>query len=78
MIPMCVAEIFTAFDGGVSMTIGDIIAQGRFQGAADNHPSVSDQYETHPHHVYSVDTDVYVFLTGSPTIGFGRVVLYIQ
>jgi hypothetical protein len=78
VIPMCVVEIFTAFDAAVAITVGDIIAQGRFQGAADNHPGVSDQYETHPHFTYSVDTDAYVFLTGSPTIGHGRVILYIQ
>lgn len=73
----CVVDIIDAFDGGVTLTVGDMVAQGRLQIVADNFPGIVDQYETRPNYAYSVSTDVYVFLTGTPTVGSGRVVVYL-
>jgi hypothetical protein len=75
--PSCVVEIIEAFDGGVQITVGDLVAQGRFQGAADNDPETIHQYETEPHFAYPATTDVYVFFSGSPSVGRGRVILYL-
>jgi hypothetical protein len=71
-----VLEITQAFDGGTAITIGDTVAQGRFQAAADNTPGVAAVYETQPNYAYVVTTEVFVFLTGTPTVGQGRVIMY--
>jgi hypothetical protein len=78
LIPSCVIEIYAVFDGAVTITVGDIVAQGRFQAIADNKPLYVGVYETQPHYEYSSDTEVFVFLSGSPTIGRGRAILYIE
>lgn len=75
--PSCVVEIVEPFDGGAGITVGDLAAQGRFQALTDNRPAEVNQYETEPHFAYPATTDVYVFLTGSPTVGRGRVILYL-
>ena len=72
----CVVEIETAFDGGTSITVGDIAAHGRLQAAADNDPTITGDYEVLVNYAYSVGTDLYVFLTGSATVGRGRVIVY--
>jgi hypothetical protein len=78
LVPDCVIEIYTVFDDAVTITVGDIVAQGRFQAVADNKPLYIGVYGTQPHYEYSSDTEVFVFLVGSPTIGRGRVILYIE
>jgi hypothetical protein len=75
--PSCVVEIIDPFDGGTQITVGDLVAQGRFQGAADNDPETSHLYETEPHFAYPTATNVYVFFSGSPSVGRGRVILYL-
>lgn len=72
----CVVEIDVAFDGGTSITVGDIAAHGRLQAVADNDPSITGDYEVLVNYAYSSGTDLYVFLTGTAAVGHGRVIVY--
>lgn len=73
----CLVDILEAFDGGAGITVGGMADPARLQVLTDNHPEVVDFYETEPHFAYSATTNVYVFLSGSPTAGRARVIVYL-
>lgn len=66
-------SIGTEFDGGVSLTIGDIDAQGRLVVASSVNCALSGVYIFFPYVSYEEDTDISVFFTGTPTRGQGSV-----
>ncbi len=70
-------NINTAFDGGVTMTLGDASAQGRFLAASDvKSDLLGGRFLTIPCHTYDIDTEVSIYFpTGSPTVGQGSVFL---
>lgn len=66
------------FDGGVAITIGDDVAQARFQAVADNNPEKVNTYQASVHHEYTSDTEIKVFFpAGAPTKGSGRAIVYL-
>ena len=72
-------EITTPFDGGVQITIGDSVAQARLMAIADNDPTTADGYIVPNHYEYGSDTEVRVYFPGgSPTIGVGRAIIYVE
>jgi len=74
-----VVEIQSPFDGGVTITVGDAVAQGRLQTVADNRPQRIDYYNVNNVYEYSVDTEVYVYFpSGTPTQGRARVVIFVD
>jgi hypothetical protein len=74
----CVIEVTSALPPGVAFTVGDTLAQGRFQAASDNIPTEEETYPTWPNYQYSSDTSVYVYITGTITTGAARVILYLN
>lgn len=76
-IPSVVVDVLGAFSAGTSITVGDIVAQGRFQAASDNIPGQIGAYATRPNYAYPAATNVYAFLLGAPIAGSGRVILYL-
>lgn len=69
-------KIDAAFDAG-SITIGDAASNDRLFPAAYNildEPGADIQLS--PQYEYAAETDVLVYMTGTPTIGSARVVLY--
>lgn len=65
----------TAFDAGI-LTIGDAGDVDRLMPATSNNLLSAGQYQVSPEYIYPADTDVLVYLTGSPTTGSARIVLY--
>lgn len=78
LVYSCVVEVDVSFGPSVSITVGDMAAQGRFQAAADNSPGDVNQYERESHFSYSAETDAYVFISGTATTGHARVILYLE
>ena len=74
----CLIEVISALPAGVTLTVGDDVAQGRFQAASDNIPTEEEMYSTWPNFQYSSDTSVYVYITGTITGGSARVILYLN
>jgi hypothetical protein len=74
-----VVKIIQTFNNGPMITVGDAVAQGRFQAVADNFPGYLGYYETDPHYIYSVDTEILIFFPGgTPTQGSGEVIIYLS
>lgn len=74
-----VVRIDTAFDGGLELTIGDMIAQGRLQTISDNQPEFVNHWNVNNVYEYTSTTDVYIFFpNGTPTQGVGRVIVYLD
>lgn len=78
LISVCLVDIQQAFDDGVAITVGDLVAQGRFQAATDNDPTHAEQYHREVNFSYALDTDAYVFISGFSAVGHGRVILYLE
>jgi len=78
IVSTCFVEIQDSFVGTVGVTVGDLSAQGRFQALSDNDPEHANQYGRDNNFSYSVDTDVYVFISGTATSGHARVILYLE
>lgn len=74
----CIVEIKSPFNGGTTITVGDVAAQGRFQAGSDNHPDHIGEYEHEANYSYGVETEIYVFVSGIPTMGHARVILYLH
>lgn len=71
-------RIITPFDGGTTITVGDVGDTSRLAEAADNFPSVIGDYETRPHHRYTAETEMRVYFpTGAPSVGEGEVTIYL-
>lgn len=65
-----------AFDAGV-LTIGDAGQVDRLLSAGENNLlAAPSQWQVSPEYIYESDTDIFVYLTGTPTIGSARVKLY--
>lgn len=75
-IESCNVIISTAFNGQAAITVGETGAQGRLQATADNVPSVPGVYEVMVNYKYTAETDLYLYLSGAPTVGSGRVIVY--
>jgi len=74
-----VVWIREAFDGGLEITVGDLLAQARLQTTADNQAEYVDHFNVNNVHEYETNTDVYVFFpTGTPTTGRGRVIVFLD
>ena len=79
LVRKAVVEILEVFDGGAAITVGDAVAQGRFQAVADNTPSRVFRYNHENDYRYDTDTAVAVYLpAGAPTVGRARVILYLD
>jgi hypothetical protein len=78
LVDKTIVHIQTEFDGNVQITVGDMVAQARLQAIADNAPSAAGYYEVNNSYEYVAQTDIYVFFPGgSPTVGQGRVLVYL-
>ena len=74
-----VVKIIEVFNNSTTITVGDALAQGRFQTISDNFPTYVGNYETDPHYRYDVDTQVSIFFpSGTPTQGTGEVIIYLS
>lgn len=67
--------VFSPFDTGAA-TIGDAIAPARLMVAVDNDLTFSETYISDAHYLYDNIVETYVHLTGTPTVGSGRAVIY--
>jgi hypothetical protein len=66
----------TAFDGTVTLTIGDTGNNSRFMSSSMNDPATVGEYLVRPLYEYGADTTVklYLSVTGG-TVGVGRVII---
>lgn len=79
VIPEVVLIINSVFDGGLEITVGDIVAQGRLMVVADNKPGTAARYKNDTDYQYSIRTELFVFFpSGTPTTGNGRVIVYLE
>lgn len=77
-VEAAVLFINTAFDGDVSLTVGDSDAQARLMTVYESEPQSVDTYSIEIHNVfYSIQTEIKMyFLTGEPTQGEGQIIIY--
>lgn len=59
--------------GGAYITVGDVVAEGRLMASADACLTAVNGYLASPNVVYNSDTDLYVFVQGTPARGVGRI-----
>lgn len=79
VIAEAVVIIDYPFDGGLQITVGDAIAQGRIMTASENMPSVAARYKKDTDLEYLDTTELLVFFpSGTPTTGSGRVIVYLE
>lgn len=64
-----------AFDTG-TLSIGDESDHERFMSAGLNSLTASGQFQSSPQTKVEAETEVYIYLTGTPVTGSGRVTLY--
>lgn len=64
-----------AFDAGL-LQVGDDINPDRLMPYYFNDLAQLDQYQVSPQYKYTEPTDVKIYLTGTPTVGSARIVLY--
>jgi hypothetical protein len=77
LINKTTVEIIEAFNGGLGITIGDSVAQGRLQAVADNVPEEVSHYEVVNNYEYVSETAIFLFFpNGTPTVGRGRAIVY--
>lgn len=76
---ICVVDVKEPFNGGAQITVGDPVAQGRLQVVSGNDLSQVYRYHSNPDHVYSVDQQLYIYMSaGAPTAGSGQVLVYLS
>ncbi len=74
-----VIDVQEEFDGGVTMTVGDMVAQARLQVTSDNRPTAVHHYNVNNVYEYATDTDVYVFFpSGTPTTGSAKITVFLD
>jgi len=79
IVRLTVVEVLSPFDGSTDITVGDNVAQGRFQAVNDNNPRRVHVYQAFNHYEYGGDTEVKLFFpAGAPTTGSGRATVYID
>lgn len=79
IISKVIFEVIEPFNGGLTLTIGDAIGQGRLMTANQNNPSYSGSYCISPNILYETSTEIRIYFpSGSPTNGIGRVIVYLQ
>ena len=66
----------SVFDDLASVTVGDPANNERLQRAEDNDILYLNSFMTIPTYKYNSVTELYLYLSGSPTQGSGRVVVY--
>lgn len=62
------------FDNG-TITVGDSLEPNRLMGSSDNALGYANTYVSELDYLYTTDTVVNLYFTGSPTEGSGRVVI---
>ncbi|OGD36843.1 hypothetical protein A2V94_07080 [Candidatus Atribacteria bacterium RBG_16_35_8] len=79
VISKVVFEVIEPFNGGLTITIGDAIGQGRLMTANQNNPSYSGSYCASPNYLYETSTEIRIYFpSGLSTSGVGRVIVYLQ
>jgi len=79
MVQSAVVIIDSAFDGGLGITIGDIINQDSLMAAAENIPTVPGTYNKNSNYEYMLFTPInaYFTLAAAPaTTGSGIIIIY--
>lgn len=75
---LIVVDVQSAFDGSASLTIGDSSGHGNLVTIADVFLDQPYKYEIPSTHAYNAVTQVYAYLTGSPTTGSLNITLFYQ
>lgn len=79
IIPEVVMSVSSAFNGGLQITVGDAVAQGRLMVVKDNDPEMVANYKNDVDYEYTAHTELFVFFpSGTPTTGNGRVIVYLE
>jgi len=73
-----VIESGEEFDAG-TVVIGDELAHGRLMTAGMNNLIIANQYHHEPDYKYGTDTNLYIYFeTGTPSMGEGLIIIYLQ
>jgi hypothetical protein len=72
-----IIEIITPFDNlTTTISVGDSLDNSRLMGNADNNPNDMGKYTAYPDYKYSVETDVFIYISGINTVGSGVCKIY--
>jgi hypothetical protein len=73
-----VVNILTAFNNGVTITVGDAVAQGRLMTASDINTAKVGMYDADSHYKYPAKTELFIYFpSGTPNQGSGKVIVYL-
>jgi hypothetical protein len=77
LVSMVVIKITQAFDPAVTIEVGDTGNHARLVSSADNAPDyIGYVYQVATNEHFSVDTSLYVTITGASATGIGEVIIY--
>lgn len=71
-----VIQVSSAFDADVLATVGDAGDTDRLMENTDSDMDEVYQYMTIPNHLYAAATEINLYLSGTLSIGSGRVIVY--
>lgn len=71
-----IVVVDSVFDTTPLLTIGDSADNDRLQEEDHNNLLYSNSFLTMPNYKYLNDTELYMYLSGNPTMGSGRVIVY--
>lgn len=79
LVDRTVVEIEVPFNNGTRLTVGDLVGPARLQVITDNDAREVNRYEVRNDVRYAAETALYLFFAaGSPTVGRGRVLVYLN
>lgn len=66
------------FDGGAAVTVGDAVQPDRLAANSNSELAFTGIYDMEITYSYSVDTDINLYMSGNPTTGSGKVLIFIS
>lgn len=69
-------EIVSPFDGSASITIGEDSAQANLVTISDVFLDQIETYNININHKYLLNTDIKIYMTGSPSVGSANIYIY--
>ena len=71
-----ILNIGSEWNSNIQFTVGDSINNSRFMSVSQNDATVIEAYKSFPDYKYTTNTDVYLYIVGTPIQGNGTVKIY--
>lgn len=75
---LIIVQVITPFDGGATVTIGETSAQGNLSDTTQVFLNLAGTYSVDNNHKYTANTDINMYMTGTPTVGSAKVSIFYQ